>query len=101
MTQDFGKEAFELFSSLTETLQTYMKSNKIDQAINIAEERHNILVSLLENSTLRGLQRCDYATQAMECVRKEQSLASNSSSQSRSDFVSRKTAFKAYGMLAA
>jgi hypothetical protein len=98
MKAGFGKDTFELFSSLTETLQACMKSNKIEQATKVAQERHNVLVSLLENAALMGLERSEYASQAMECVREERGLASYSSSQSRSDFVSRKTAFKAYGM---
>ena len=101
MKAGFGKDTFELFSSLTETLQACMKSNKIEQAIKVAQERHNVLVSLLENAALMGLERSEYALQAMECVREERSLAGYCSSQSRSDFVSRKTAFKAYGMCTA
>jgi hypothetical protein len=97
MTSDFGKETFELFSKLTESLQACLKSNKIDQAVKLAQERHRVLVSLLENVSLIGPERSVYATQALECVRNEKHLANNNSSQSRSDFVSRKTAFKVYG----
>jgi hypothetical protein len=100
MTPEYGKEKFELFSRLTETLQTYMESNKIEKAVQIAHERHGVLVSLLENSTIVGLARSEYAMQAMKCVRSEQSLAKHGNSQNRSDFVSRKSAFKAYGTYA-
>ena len=61
MKAGFGKDTFELFSSLTETLQACMKSNKIEQAIKVAQERHNVLVSLLENAALMGLERSEYA----------------------------------------
>jgi hypothetical protein len=97
MTLQYGKDKFELFSRLTETLQTYMKSNKIEKAVKIAHERHGVLVSLLENAAIMGLDRSEYAMQAMECVRNEQSLAKHGTSQNRNDFVSRKSAFKAYG----
>jgi hypothetical protein len=100
MNSDFSKETFELFSKLTELLQACMKSNKIDQALKVAQERHGVLVSLLENVSQIGLDRSEYAMQALECVRSEKHLANNNSSQSRSDFVSRKTAFKAYGIQA-
>jgi hypothetical protein len=101
MTSEYGKEKFELFSRLTETLQTYMESNRIEKAIRIAHERHAVLVSLLENAAIMGLARSEYATQAMECIRNEQSLARHGTSQNRSDFISRKSAFKAYGTSAA
>jgi hypothetical protein len=101
MTPEYGKEKFEVFSRLTETLQTYMKSNKIEKAVKIAHERHGVLVSLLENATVIGLARSEYAMQAMECVRSEQGLAKNGTSQNRGDFISRKSAFKAYGTYAA
>ena len=101
MNSDFSKETFELFSKLTELLQACMKSNKIDQAIKVAQERHGVLVSLLENVSHIGLDHSEYAMQALECVRSEKHLANSNSSQSRSDFVSRKTAFKAYGTQAA
>ena len=97
MTSDLGKEKFELFSTLTELLQACMRSNKIEQAIKVAQERHGVLVSLLENVSLIGLDRSEYAMQALECVRSEKHLANDNSSQSRSEFVSRKTAFKVYG----
>ena len=97
MNSDFSKETFELFSKLTELLQACMKSNKIDQALKVAQERHGVLVSLLENASHIGLDRSEYAMQALECLRSEKHLANNNSSQRRSDFVSRKTAFKAYG----
>ena len=97
MTSDCSKETFELFSRLTELLQACMKSNKIEEAIKLAQERHGVLVNLLEHVSTFRLDRSEYAMQALECVRNEKDLASNNSSQSRSDFVSRKSAFKAYG----
>ena len=100
MIPNYGKEKFELFSRLTETLQTYLKSKKIEKALKIAHERHGVLVSLLENAAIMGLDRSAYAMQAMECVRSEQSLAKHGTSQNRSDFISRKSAFKAYGTYA-
>jgi hypothetical protein len=101
MTPEYGKEKLELFSQLTTTLQTYMKSNKIEKAVKIAHERHGVLVSLLENASVMGLDLSEYAMQAMECVRNEKSLAKHGTSQNRNDFVSRKSAFKAYGTRAA
>ena len=98
MKPDMGEEKFALFSSLTEKLQSYMQSNKLDEAIRVAQQRHGVLVSLLENVALMGLERSDYALQAIECVRLEQGLARNSTTQNRSEFVSRKSAYKAYGM---
>ena len=98
MKPEYSKEKFELFSRLSETLQFYMKSNKIEKAVKIAQERHSVLVALLENAALVGLERSEYAMRAMECVRSEQNLAKHSTAHNRSDFVSRISAFKAYGV---
>ena len=101
MKPTHSKEKFELFSRLTASLQTYIKSNKIEKAVQIANERHSVLVALLENAALVGLERSEYAKQAMDCVRSEQSLAKHRSSHNCSDFVSRKSAFRAYAIPAA
>jgi uncharacterized protein YjaG (DUF416 family) len=94
-------ETFDLFSSLTEQLHSYMKSGLLEKAIKVAQQRHSILVSLMESAASLGLDQSKYLVQAMECVGSEQSLAKVSASQSRSDFVSRKTAYKAYSTLTA
>ena len=98
MTPTYCKDKFELFSRLTETLQTYIKSNKIEKAVKIASERHSVLVAILENAALLGLERSEYVTLAMKCLNSEQSLIKHSNSQTRNDFVSRKSAFRAYAM---
>ena len=98
MNSDIGQEKFEMFSVLTESLQNYMRSNKVEKAIKVAQERHRVLVSLLESASLMGFERSQYALKAMACIDKEQSLAKYSASESRNDFVSRRNAFKAYGM---
>ena len=66
MNSDIGQEKFEMFSVLTENLQNYMRSNKVEKAIKVAQERHIVLVSLLESASLMGYERAQYALKAIE-----------------------------------
>jgi hypothetical protein len=97
MNSDSGKEKFEVFSVLTEKLQSYMRSNKVDKALKVAQERHCVLVSLLEGAALMGFERSEYAMKALAFIDQEQKFIKISASENRSDFVSRRNAFKAYG----
>jgi translation initiation factor 2 alpha subunit (eIF-2alpha) len=98
MISDTGQDKFETFSILTESLQNYMRANKVEKALQVAQERHRVLVSLLESVGLMGFERFEYAMKAMACIDKEQRLAKDNASESRNDFVSRRNAFKAYGI---
>ena len=93
-----GNEEFELFSTLSKRLQNYLRSNKIEKALKVAQKRHSVLVSLLENASLMGSERLDYALKAKSYVDIEQGLAKSNTSADRSNFLCRKNAFKAYGM---
>ena len=92
------KQNFELFAELSDSLHEHMKANKIEKAINVAERRYEILVSALGSATLSGEEGSDYVKRALASVQLEQNLAKNSAVQERSNFISRKTAFKAYGL---
>ena len=98
MIPDFGQDKFEMFSNLTKSLQNCMRSNRMEKALQVAEKRHQVLVSLLENAGLMSSERSEYAMKAMACVAKEQRMAKDNVSEKRSDFVSRINAFKAYGI---
>ena len=92
------KQKFEVFSELTETLRKHIKENKIRKAINVAERRYEILVSFLESVTLLGEEGSEYVKKALESVQLEQDWVKSNAVQERSNFLSRKTAFKAYGL---
>ena len=98
MISDTGRDKFKTFSILTESLQDYMRANKVEKALQVAQERHRVLVSLLESAGLMSFERSEYAVKAMACINVEQSLAKDNASESRNDFVSRRNAFKAYGI---
>ena len=92
------KQKFEVFAELTETLRKHMKENKIGKAINVAERRYEILVSFLESVTFLGEEGYEYVKKALDSVQLEQDWVKNNAVQERSNFISRKTAFKAYGL---
>ena len=92
------KQKFEVFAELTEALRKHMKENKIAKAINVAERRYEILVSFLESVTFLGEEGSEYVKRALDSVQLEQDWVKNNAVQERSNFISRKTAFKAYGL---
>ena len=96
MISDFGRCKFKMVSSLTEILQDYIRANKIEKALQVAQERHQLIVSLLESVGLMGFERYECAVKAMAYIDKEQRMAKENASESRNDFVSRRKAFKAY-----
>ena len=98
MTSESGKGKFELFSSLSTRLQDCLHSNKIEQALKVAQERHSVLISVLENTSLMGLERSEYASKAKACIDIEQSLAKSTTLENRSNFLCRRNAYRAYGM---
>ena len=96
MISETGQDKFETFSILTESLQDYMRANKVEKALQVAQERHQVIVSLLESVGLMGFERYECAVKAMAYIDKEQRMAKENASESRNDFVSRRKAFKAY-----
>ena len=98
MITESGKNEFELFSRLSTMLQNYLRSNKIEKALKVAQERHKVLVSLLENSSLMGLERSEYVLKAKHDIETEQALAKSNTSANRSKFLCRKNAFRAYSI---
>ena len=95
------QEALESFTKLTDTLQECIKSHDIEGAMALAIERHDALVNLLEDANVDQTQRANCADTALEHLRKEQLLAKSNSDQNRSDFIARKSAYRAYALKAA
>ena len=95
------QEALESFAKLTDTLQECIKSHHIERAMVLAKERHDVLVNLLEDADVDQSQRANCADTTLEHLRKEQLLAKSNSDQNRSDFIARKSAYRAYALKAA
>ena len=95
------QEALEAFTKLTDTLQECIKSHDIEGALTLAKERHDALVNLLEGDDVDQNQRADCVDTTLEHLRKEQLLAKSNSDQNRSDFIARKSAYRAYALKAA
>ena len=95
------QEALESFTKLTDTLQECIKSHDIEGAMALAKERHDALVSLLEDADVDQTQRAHCADTTLEHLRKEKLLTKSNSDQNRSDFIARKSAYRAYALKAA
>jgi hypothetical protein len=95
------QEALESFAKLTDTLQECIKSHDIKEAMALAKERHDALVNLLEDTSVDQTQRANCADRTLEHLRKEQLLAKSNSYKNRSDFIARKSAYRAYALRAA
>ena len=101
MSSSALQEALEAFVKLTDTLQECIKSHDIEGAMALANERHDALVNLLDNADVDHTQRANCADTILEHLRKEQLLAKSNSDQNRSDFIARKSAYRAYALKAA
>ena len=101
MSSSVLQEALESFAKLTDTLQECIKSHDIEGGMALAKERHDVLVNLLEDADFDHTQRANCAATILEHLRKEQLLAKSNSDQNRSDFIARKSAYRAYALKAA
>ena len=94
-------EAIEAFTNLTETLQDCIKSQDIECAVTLAQERHDTLIDLLECSEIEQEDRMACAKTALIHLDNEHVLAKLSAHQNRSNFIARKSAYRAYILKAA
>ena len=101
MSSAAWQEALERFAKLTGTLQDCIKSHDVEGAMALAKERHDALVNLMEDANVDQTQRANCADTTLEHLRKEQLLAKSNSDQNRSNFIARKSAYRAYALKAA
>ena len=101
MSSSAFQEALESFAKLTDTLQECIKSHDIEEALAVAKERHDALVNLLEDADVDQTQGANCIDTTLEHLRKEQLLAKSHLDQNRSDFIARKSAYRAYALKAA
>ena len=101
MTDMSLNETLEAFKNLTETLQDCIKSRDIEGAVTLARKRHDTLVDLLENREIEQDAKIAYAKTALIHQQNEHLLVKSSAHQDRSNFIARKSAYRAYTLKAA
>ena len=94
-------KAIEAFTNLTETLQDCIKLQDIEGAVTLARKRHDTLIDLLEHPEMEQGDKMTCAKTALIDLKKEHLLAKLSTHQDRSNFIARKSAYRAYILKAA
>jgi hypothetical protein len=94
-------EAIEAFTNLTKTLQDCIKSQDIEGAVALARKRHDTLIDLLERSKIEQGDKMACAKTALIHLHNERLVAKSSAHQDRSNFIARKSAYRAYTLKAA
>ena len=90
------ESALDTFEKLTLTLQECIQSQDINGAVDLAQKRHDTLVSLLERPEFENGEKINCAQTALNHLHDEQLLAKCSAKQDRTAFVARKAAYLAY-----
>jgi hypothetical protein len=101
MTDISLNETIEAFTKLTETLQDCIKSQDIEGAMTLAQKRHSSLIDLLEHSEIEQGDKTACAKTALIHLQNEHLLAKLSAHQDRTNFIARKSAYRAYILKAA
>ena len=95
------KEVTEAYTKLTETLQDCIISQDTQGAVELAKERHDALVSILENSEVEQSDKVACVQTMLAHLCNEHILAKSNAHQTRSKFIARKSALRAYTLKAA
>lgn len=101
MTGTALQKALQSFTKLTDTLQECIKSQDMEGALALAKERHDALENLLEDANVDQTQRENCVHITLEHLQKEQLLAKSNSDKNRSNFIARRSAYRAYTLKAA
>lgn len=101
MTNISLNEAVEAFTKLTATLQECIKTQDIEGAMALAEERHDALTVIFELSEIEQGEKVAFAQAALSHLRNEHLIAKSNAHQARSNFIARKSAYRAYSLKAA
>ena len=84
---------------LTQDLQSCLRSQNIDEALKLAQKRHNMIVALfddLESKTPETPEMSEIAAKSMQDLSFERSLLQTQRSVDKTAFVARRTAVSAY-----
>ena len=81
---------------ITQDLQFYLRSQNIDEALKLAEKRHNMIVTLFEDLESKTAEMSEIAGKSMQDLSYERSIVQTQRSVDKTAFVARRTAVSAY-----
>ena len=81
---------------LTKDLQSCLRSQNIDEALKLAEIRHNLIVALFDELENKSPAISAIAAKSMHDVSVERSILHKQRSVDKTSFVARRTAVSAY-----
>ena len=81
---------------LTQDLQSCLHSQNIDEALKLAEKRHNMIVTLFEDLESKTAEMSEIAGKSMQDLSYERSILQTQRSVDKTAFVARRTAVSAY-----
>ena len=81
---------------ITQDLQFYLRSQNIDEALKLAEKRHNMIVTLFEDLESKTAEMSEIAGKSMQDLSYERSIVQTQRSVDKMAFVARRTAVSAY-----
>mgnify|MGYP001214179123 CR=1 FL=1 len=81
---------------LTKDLQSCLRSQKIEEALKLAELRHNLIVALFDELENKSPEMSEIAAKSMQDLSFERSILYNQRSIDKTCFVARRTAVSAY-----
>jgi len=81
---------------ITQDLQSYLRSQNIDEALKLAEKRHNMIVTLFEDLESKTAEMSEIADKSMQDLSYERSIVQTQHSVDKMAFVARRMAVSAY-----
>ena len=81
---------------VTQDLQSCLRSQNIDEALILAEKRHNMIVALFDDLENKTPEMSEIASKSMQQLSFERSLLQMQRSVDKTAFVARRTAVCAY-----
>jgi hypothetical protein len=81
---------------VTQDLQSCLRGQNIDEALKLAEKRHNMIVALFDDLENKNQEMSEIMGKSMQDLSFERSLLQTQSSVEKTVFVARRTAVSAY-----
>ena len=81
---------------LTQTLQSCLRSQNIGEALELAEQRHNMIVALFDDLEIKTSEISEVMGKFMHDLSLERSILQTQRSADKTAFVARRTAVSAY-----
>ncbi len=81
---------------VTQDLQSCLRSQNIDEALILAEKRHNMIVALFDDLENKTPEMSEIIDKSMQEISLERSFLQTQTSVDKTSFVTRRTAVSAY-----